>query len=202
MKNPFLQVYLDMQAHQLEHERTLRRGQPNPHGCFSCLREGKSEGTHVRNIYSWAIPTEEAIHFIASHTPNGIVEVGAGFGYWAWLLRQINVQVYPYDIAPDGNLWCDGSPWTSVLQGGTEVVKSHREQALFMCWPPYNDYMAFDTLWEYEGDTLIYIGEDRSGCTADDLFFVLLEEEWEEIAYHGIPQWMGIHDYVTVYRRR
>ena len=36
--------------------------------------------------YAWAIPSDEAIHAIAELGP--LLELGAGTGYWAWLLRQ------------------------------------------------------------------------------------------------------------------
>ena len=54
--------------------------------------------------YAWAVPTEASIEAIAALGP--IVEVGAGTGYWAWLLRQVGATVEAYDVAPGDNHWC------------------------------------------------------------------------------------------------
>eukprot|EP00271_Cylindrocystis_brebissonii_P019739 TRINITY_DN6186_c0_g1_i1.p1 TRINITY_DN6186_c0_g1~~TRINITY_DN6186_c0_g1_i1.p1 ORF type:complete len:542 (-),score=66.17 TRINITY_DN6186_c0_g1_i1:227-1852(-) len=54
----------------------------------------------LRRLYSWAVPTEEALAAIAAAAPNGLVEMGAGTGYWAMLLRQRGVAVAAYDRRP------------------------------------------------------------------------------------------------------
>jgi len=60
--------------------------------------------------------------------------------------------------------------------------------------------MASDTLRQFRGDTLIYIGEGEGGCTADDMFFDRLDE-WKHIETIDIPQWDGIYDRLSVYQR-
>jgi tetratricopeptide (TPR) repeat protein len=45
--------------------------------------------------YSWAIPDEEALATIGSYTP--LVEIGAGTGYWAALLRKRGADMIAYD---------------------------------------------------------------------------------------------------------
>eukprot|EP00897_Mesotaenium_endlicherianum_P009382 jgi/Mesen1/8472/ME000478S07970 len=58
----------------------------------------------LRRIYSWAVPTGEAIDAIVKSAPGGVLEIGAGTGYWAHLLRQRGVQVAAYDLQPlDGD---------------------------------------------------------------------------------------------------
>ena len=44
--------------------------------------------------------------------------------------------------------------------------------------------------------------EGYGGCTADDSFHQLLDDEWDEDQEVDLPQWDGIHDRLTVYRRR
>jgi hypothetical protein len=62
--------------------------------------------TPLRRMYSWAVPTDEAIAAIANASPFGVVEVGAGTGYWAMLLRHRGVDVLAYDRTPvAGQLW-------------------------------------------------------------------------------------------------
>ena len=45
--------------------------------------------------YSWAIPSNEVILKIAQHSP--LLEVGAGTGYWSWLLRQARADIIATD---------------------------------------------------------------------------------------------------------
>jgi hypothetical protein len=157
-------------------------------------------------MYAWAIPDQPALELCAAHGP--IVEIGAGTGYWAKLLREMGVDVVAYDQAPpraDGetNVYHLHTPQHSeVLDGGPEKAAEHSDRALMLCWPPYNDSMASDCLARYEGSTLIYVGEGDGGCTGDGRFHETLREEWEEVTYLHLPTYPGIHDYIAVYRRR
>ncbi|PNW76347.1 hypothetical protein CHLRE_12g552827v5 [Chlamydomonas reinhardtii] len=46
---------------------------------------------------SWAIPSAEALEVIAQQSGGRVVEVGAGTGYWAWLLARRGVDVVAVD---------------------------------------------------------------------------------------------------------
>ncbi len=54
--------------------------------------------------------------------------------------------------------------------------------------------MARQALEHYDGDTVIYVGEGPSGCTADDDFFEVLSGCWASAERIAIPQWDTIHD--------
>ncbi len=43
--------------------------------------------------YGFSVPTDEALQLIASVSPQWVVEVGAGTGYWARLLNDVGVDV-------------------------------------------------------------------------------------------------------------
>ncbi len=150
--------------------------------------------------YAWAIPTWEAIDTIKRYSPNGVVEIGAGGGYWATLLRKRGVHVDAYDIQ-DGHYWEKAAKWARVEKGGPENAARHSTSTLFLCWPPYSDPMAYEALMAYEGSTLVYVGEGNGGCTGDERFFDLLEAEWDLISALTIPRFYGIHDALYVYRR-
>src|SRR4051812_25298577 len=79
--------------------------------------------------YSWAVPSPEAVEEIARHSP--IIEIGAGTGYWAWLLSQAGSDV----VACDANVVAPPH-WFAVREGGPGVLSEHSERALFLCWPP------------------------------------------------------------------
>lgn len=154
--------------------------------------------------YSWSIPTPDDITWIARHLDGrGVVEVGAGTGYWAWQLSQVGVDVIAFDATPFGeNRYCQPIQYHPVHLAGIEVAAEHPHRALLLCWPPYDNPMAAKAVAAYAGDLLISIGEPPGGCTADDVFFDTLDLEWTEIGV--APRhvtWWGIHDYVRIYRR-
>lgn len=111
--------------------------------------------------YSYVLPEPRLLAAISRHSP--LVELGAGTGYWAYLLRLMGADVIAYDHAPSGseriNRYHAGfRPWTDVIEGDTEVVLRHPDRALFLCWPP-----RFSGLWRsielYRGDCVLYIGD-------------------------------------------
>jgi hypothetical protein len=90
-------------------------------------------------------------------------------------------------------------------------------------WRRINDEpdVAYEALCFYEqagGQRVAYIGEGSGGCTGGPSFFARLgagcphydEDDpctcepahWEEIDSVAIPQWEGIHDYLSIYRRK
>jgi len=153
--------------------------------------------------YSWAVPNQDAIDIIASCTP--IIEIGAGTGFWAYLIEQAGGVCYAYDDFSWKN--CTNARvhfkkiWTNVREGSFEKIKDHPDSTLFLCWPPYRDPLALNCLNTYEGNTLLYVGE-RDGCTGCGEFQALIDKEWEEINSIQIPQYFGIHDYLMVLKRK
>lgn len=171
--------------------------------------------------YAWAVPSPEAIDVLSEYGP--LVEIGAGTGYWASLLRSRGVTIDAYDkYPPDGYVWSEddeiivrnggsiGKSWyhrdypqhTEVRQGTPDMLKQYApEWNLFLCWPPMSD-MAMYSLGYHRGKYICYIGESSGGCTANRMFFRLLDRFYEVEREVDIPQWDGIHDYLTVYRHK
>lgn len=149
---------------------------------------------HATRRYAWAVPSEGALARIAERGP--IVEVGAGRGYWAALLRLRGVDV----VATDAH-WYPPT-WTDVaIMDAAEAAAAHPDRALLLIWPPYNQDTAHRALCAYRGSTVIYIGEGYGGCTGDDAFHEALEREWRAVDGCSVPQWSGLHDHLTVYAR-
>lgn len=151
--------------------------------------------------YSWAIPCDEALDEIAKYSP--IIEIGAGTGYWASLLKAKGARVSAFDINPpifSENEWHGEtrSCFTDVVTGSVENING---DTLFLCWPPYGGRLAYDCLLKSQSRIVIYIGEGRGGCTADDDFYDHLDANFELIKEIDIPQFEGLHDYLTVWRR-
>ena len=158
-------------------------------------------------MYAWAIPTEDALKVICKYSP--IVEIGAGTGYWAYLLKKMGADVVCYDL-PTGTIESISEfrmrhmehIWHPITIGNEESVKKHEDRTLFLCWPPYDEPMAYNCLKKYKGKTFVYIGEGYGNCTGDNKFHRELERNWNEVERCEIVVWNNIYDRLIVYTRR
>ena len=160
--------------------------------------------------YSWASPTKEAIERIKQFTGNDtILEIGSGYGLWARLLKDEGVNIVATNkpfTKEDGHI-----PEIKNISFIEEIEELDHKKAiekygkynvLMMCWPPYDDPMAYESLKEFKGNKLIFIGEGHGGCTGCDNFFELLSKEWNLYKVITLPQWWGIHDSLFLYIRK
>ena len=149
--------------------------------------------SYAVQFYAWAVPDEEALKLIAE-LDQPVLDLGSGRGYWAWQLEQRGVRVLAEE--PERYAW----HWRRPDRSNAERSLP-RDHALLFCWPTYADRWAYHRLREYQGDTVIYIGE-HGGCTAEALFHQLLDERFAGVGTVAIPSWDGIHDQLYVYRRK
>lgn len=151
------------------------------------------------NKYAFAIPNHQAILTIINHTTK-VIEIGAGSGYWAYLLQKAGLEVVAVDNDYRGaSYW--PTKWFPVRHGDESILKDYPDHALFLCWPEMSE-VASDALAAYEGRTLIYVGEGRGGCTANEKFFDELARNWQRGESVDIPQWPGIHDYLQIFHKQ
>lgn len=143
--------------------------------------------------YAWGIPNMAAIKTIIDYEP--ILEVGAGNGYWTYLLRQADADVIATDLnAPFDNEW---SPvWAADAR---EVVVDYPDRTLLMVWPSNGQSWPTEALGAYDGDVVVYVGEGRGGATADEGFHQMLHEEWEVEKAVAVPAYLGIRDRLEVW---
>ena len=188
-ENPYLEEYCQLYQPPFD---VLGCPTGNPADAFRFRDRG------VRQ-YAWAIPTPEAIACVAEYSP--ILEVGAGNGYWARLLKLAGADVLAFDDR-SWNMKDYGGQWSDVVEGSLELVRRHSHRSLFLCWPPFGEPLARWALVRYQGGTVIFIGEQEDGCTADSRFYERLHRSWHRIDGVAIPQHYAIHDYLGVYRRR
>jgi hypothetical protein len=177
-----------------------------------------------RRRYAYALPDEDLVRRIACDSP--VVEVGAGLGYWAWLLRQAGAEVRATDRRPPAqyfdergrlcatpgrrpgrpNEWFDTRPaWTrvEVADAAAAAAAAPETAALLLVWPPYDDQMASSALRAFRGDVLWYVGEGRGGACADAAFFDELESSWELDEVHALVRFPGLYDWAhRLVRRR
>ena len=139
----------------------------------------------LRRLYSWGVPNDAALACIARCAEaTGVVEVGAGTGFWAKALSKRGVDVRAYDAAPvdcasahNGHHALSANtpppPFTAVLRrDARSAAAAHPRRVLLMCWPPLEDdeslpqearSMAADALGAYKGATVCFVGEGAPG---------------------------------------
>jgi hypothetical protein len=156
--------------------------------------------------YAWAIPTVDAVELLLRYSP--LVEMGAGTGYWAWLVRQAGGDILAFDRYPPPdprNRWHAGEKqWTEVLPGGPHRLTRHPGRTLFLCWPPQDEPMAEQCLQAYGGQTLIYVGELDAELASDPESPAPLAdpfEEWALAQWLELPRWESVNDQLFVLRR-
>jgi hypothetical protein len=180
--------------------------------------------------YAFAIPTDEALDAIRAVSPRGVVEIGAGTGYWARLLHDRGVEVAAYDLAPapsGDNPWFAGTePWHPVDRGDHTAAALHPERTLLIVWPTRNEVWAAATLDAYRdagGSTVTYVGDGPGGHTGDDVFHARLGQlstcaqctyrsanspcicgigpQWRHTNTVPLPQWPGYLDDLHMFVR-
>lgn len=103
--------------------------------------------------YAFAIPTDEALEQVVACSRAGVVEVGAGTGYWAHMLACRAVDVLAFDVEPApsrGSPWFAGTePWHPVQCADHGVAGRLPERTLLIAWPTKNDIWASVALEQY-----------------------------------------------------
>jgi hypothetical protein len=150
--------------------------------------------------YGFAVPDARAIQLITQLSP--VVELGAGTGYWARVLQRYGCKIEAYDNHSGEYGFKRIGLHFPVKRGDQSVLENYGpEWALFLCWPCYESSFASDALEAFKGDTLIYIGEGMGGCTADDTFHTMLENDWTNVENYYLPAWRNVHDTLKIYKK-
>ena len=185
MKNPYLE-YLEKKYGETLYKDLL--GIDSMETSLALFQDRRA----CTSKYSWAIPNQAAIETLVSL--GSIIEIGAGNGYWASLIKSQGGEIEAFDSHP----WL--YPYIEVKEGSVEVLKTTKANTLFLCWPPYDEPLAYDALKAFKGEFLVYVGEGDGGCTGDDNFHKELKN-WQKIKEVKIPSYPGIRDRLFVYQR-
>jgi hypothetical protein len=162
-------------------------------------------GHALRREFAYAIPNEEALAEIQKHGP--VVEIGAGKGYWASLLRERGAKVAAFDKFPlemGKNEYHDvgDRPFTEIEKGSVEQVRKFPDHKLLLVWPPPNEPMALNALNQYKGKTVFYVGEEHADYIGDMAFQRQLNERFEIKKQIPLPNFPGYDDMLHVYERK
>ena len=186
--------------------------------------------TDAIRTYGFSIPTDDALEHIERRSPGGVVEIGAGTGYWAHLLDRRGVDVRAFDIDPapsSANKWFAGTqPWHRVEIGDHTVVDQSATRTLVIVWPTKNEAWASAALERYHtagGRCVVFVGELGGGRTGDEAFHAHLgnidlclqceygvltspcicdiQQLWTRQTTVVLPHWPGYDDDLHIYIR-
>lgn len=116
-----------------------------------------------------------------------VLEIGAGHGLNAKLLKYAGITVYPIDKKQ-----YDGVEQMDYR----EAIKKYKTDILLLVWPSYNSNVAYNSVKLFNGCYVIYVGEPEGYATANDKFFELLDTEYKEIYKRPLP---AFYDYFNMY---
>ncbi|MBM9518611.1 hypothetical protein JWG39_02115 [Desulforhopalus vacuolatus] len=114
-----------------------------------------------------------------------IVELGAGVGWLGHWLCKYGIRM---QTSIDNKTWPDfpQDRYLDIVQkmDSLEYLRLHPEVDLFiLAWPQEDDLAS--RIWQAlrPGQHLLYIGENKGGCTADNIFFELIHGH--EVEHNG-----------------
>lgn len=171
-----------------------------------------AESLDIRKRHAWSVPTPEAVTLIAAE--GSLVELGAGSGLWAELLRRAGAKVFAYsEEATEG----------SVEQGGPDKLQGMGAEckALVLMWPDWGGKGTFGLecvkrwVLEEQGRRLVCVGEWGGGGTLGSISEDLpergqsfseecqsfVEAHFRLVHTLALPNWPLMLDAVRVFER-
>lgn len=137
-----------------------------------------------------------------------IVEIGAGIGWLGHWLGKYGVSI---QASIDNKSWCEfpQNRYLDIVQkmDSLDYLLLYPEVDLFiLAWPQEDDLAT--RIWQAlgPGQYLLYIGEERDGCTANSAFFELIHgHEVENFATremkHSFLSFDDFHDQPYLYQK-
>jgi hypothetical protein len=157
-----------------------------------------------RSRWGFSVPSRRAVDGISNFARDSrILDIGCGRGTWSALLTLAGCKVVSCDSFEDYDIAAHECMVNPVVADGSTFVSqiSTAEDVLMLCWPPFWNSMAEDSLQAFRGDRLVYIGERWGGCTATDGFFDLLEAGWSIKKSISLKNFWPISDSVMMFVR-
>lgn len=167
-------------------------------------------GQPLLDKYAWAIPDNTALNIAAHFAP--LIEIGAGKGYWASLLRERNVQIRTYDRF----IFPERVRWTTVARGGPNVLSLPKNQGrnLFLSYPDEDQEMSTRCLKYFTGEYIVHVGELLTtgtiaggmqapfGRTTASQFQIDLCTQFHCVMVYRLPNFPFGNDHITVWKRK
>lgn len=167
-------------------------------------------GQPLLEKYAWGIPDQCALNILAEFSP--LVEIGAGKGYWASLLRSMGVSIRSYDRF----IYPEKVRWAPVLRGGPSVLQhaSNQGRNLFISYPDEDQELLDACLQKFTGEYIIHVGELLTtgtfagggqtpfGRTTSSAAQIHLMQHFHCLLAHRLPNFPFGNDFITVWQRK
>jgi hypothetical protein len=170
--------------------------------------DSQIERSYFRELFikefGFSVPSAEAFLTIMKYSP--LLEIGAGTGYWAHILRRCyGCDIVATDIIIEKSEYKFqiGKYFPVSKISADNAIKAHSDRNVFVSWPTYDDDWAENAIKHIKpGKFLIYVGEGCGGCCASDNFFKILNNDFKEIDSTDMLQFFGLHDNLWVYQKK
>lgn len=151
--------------------------------------------------FGFPLIVEETVRGIAECGP--LLEVGAGTGFLAHLLRQTGADIVATDAFKGEPAFVHGSHDKRLLaMGAVAAVRRHPGRAVVMSWPSHCTPWAANAAREIPiGGILVHIGEGRGGCTGTPALHRMLDRDFEHVRRLPLPRFHGLYDNADILRR-
>ena len=157
--------------------------------------------TEYRENYGYSIVDKHSLELIKNHIiGKKTLEINCGKGFWTCCLRLLGCDVVATDLITQDSFWIP----VEQLDAVSAVEKYNDKCSVLLCsWPDYNMDYAYEALRRFTGDTIIYIGEGKSGNCATDSFFDYLTQNYQKLEIENTLQsWPFVNDSLSIYKKK
>lgn len=151
----------------------------------------------LRLKYAFGIPDQKAIDELVNLSP--LVEIGAGSGYWAYLIDKNGGDIIAFDNFDRKDQF--EKEWFNVMKGTPEKLEKYPDRNLFLCWPENDDPMGELAVKKSQSNKVITIGEGKNGCTGNDGMHYILNKDYTLEEIIEIPTWFNNNDSMFIYNK-
>jgi hypothetical protein len=148
--------------------------------------------------YAFACPNAQVIEALVALQP--IVELGAGAGYWARLLRDRGADVFAFD---NGSWRGRYHLWSEVVQGNEETLRDYEDRTLLVVMPGRPGFGRIVDAWCGQRMVVVTQGgfplEDRAMSDETD---AIRDGGWTHSLTFTLPDVPKVHMYATFWERQ
>jgi hypothetical protein len=157
--------------------------------------------TEYRENYGYAIVDKDSLELIKNHIiGKKTLEINSGKGFWTYCLRLLGCDIVATDLFRQDSFWIP----VEQLDAVSAVEKYNDKCSVLLCsWPDNNMDYAYEALRKFTGDTVVYIGEGKTGCCATNSFFDYLEQYYQKLEIEDTLQsWPFVNDCLSIYNKK
>jgi hypothetical protein len=162
----------------------------------------------ITKISSFPLLAWNWIKLLAEYIGNKkCLEICCGLGTLSWALKELNINIIATDNFSSHFNFAKKNLWTNIEQiDCIEAIKKYGKSAdyIILSWPTYSDNLAYNCLLKMRkinrNCKMIYIGEQKCGCCADDNFFDTGNFDYKELENikNIFPCCEFIHDGIAI----